>query len=380
MAIKCTLYVSRTLAFKKKDVKMENNTTLNYSLLGNDSGDSFTDLGEPVNWGFWMKTVLTPLIVTAGIIGNILSLVVMKSKALRHKSYSQYLSALAVFDNLTLIIRQIRSVDEYFKTNCSSGVIFHNFDDFGCKIFNFTEHICYLMSSWLIVLMALERLIAVCMPFKRFLIRRRSGATLAIIALFVAICLSQAFRLVMVEQLESRNCGASDSFIELYSNLHIYFYHMTLTFILPVTFVLVCNGLVLYQIFKIRHEINSRAEQKNRHHRAMRKTHRTTCMLLTVSFTYLGTLLPLLTLSLILDMIVKARGRDAYSFYVAVTPYLDVAIVISLLNYAANFFIYILSGKNFRYELRKNFHRQRISMRSLTVRSTKETKEEVIRL
>ncbi|WAR23824.1 hypothetical protein MAR_037493 [Mya arenaria] len=298
MAIKCTLYVSRTLAFKKKDVKMENNTTLNYSLLGNDSGDSFTDLGEPVNWGFWMKTVLTPLIVTAGIIGNILSLVVMKSKALRHKSYSQ----------------------------------------------------------------------------------RRSGATLAIIALFVAICLSQAFRLVMVEQLESRNCGASDSFIELYSNLHIYFYHMTLTFILPVTFVLVCNGLVLYQIFKIRHEINSRAEQKNRHHRAMRKTHRTTCMLLTVSFTYLGTLLPLLTLSLILDMIVKARGRDAYSFYVAVTPYLDVAIVISLLNYAANFFIYILSGKNFRYELRKNFHRQRISMRSLTVRSTKETKEEVIRL
>ncbi|XP_052777868.1 cysteinyl leukotriene receptor 2-like [Mya arenaria] len=338
---------------------------------------SFTDFenaAETLKWGFWLKTVLTPIIVFAGIIGNILSFVVMKSKALRHKSYSQYLCALAVFDTLTLIIRQIRSIDEYFQQNSSSGVIFHNFDDIGCKIFNFAEHICYLMSSWLIVLMALERLIAVCMPFKKFLIRRRSGATLAIIVLFVSMSLSQAFRLVMVEQLESRNCGASDSFIELYSNLHIYFYHMTLTFILPVTFVLVCNGLVLYQIFKIRHEINSR------HHRAMRKTHRTTSMLLTVSFTYLGTLLPLLTLSLTLDMIVKARGPDAYPFYVALSPYLDIAIVVSLINYAANFLIYILSGKNFRYELKKCFCRQRTSMRSVTVRNSKETKEEIIRL
>ncbi|WAR23823.1 GHSR-like protein [Mya arenaria] len=362
---------------------MENNTALNYSMLGNNSGDLHTDFQnaeEPEKWGFWLKTVLTPIIVFAGIIGNILSLIVMKSKALRHKSYSQYLSALAVFDTLTLIIRQIRSVDEYSRDNSSSGVIFHNFDDIGCKIFNFTEHICYLMSSWLIVLMALERLIAVCMPFKKFLIRRRSGATVVIIVLFISMSLSQAFRLVMVEQLESRNCGASDSFIELYSNLHIYFYHMTLTFILPVTFVLVCNGLILYKIFKIRNEINSRVEQKNRHHRVMRKTHRTTCMLLTVSFTYLGTLLPLLTLSLALDIIVKARGREAYIFYVSVTPYLDIAIVVSLINYAANFFIYILSGKNFRYELKKCFYSQTTSIRSLTVRSSKETKEEMIRL
>ncbi|XP_052774247.1 galanin-like G-protein coupled receptor npr-9 [Mya arenaria] len=362
---------------------MANNTSLDSFMDSNDSMDYYYDFmsgGERAKWGFWLKTVLTPIIVTAGLVGNILSLIVMKSKALRHKSYSQYLCVLAICDTLTLVIRQIRSVDEYFLETSYTAVVFRNFDDFGCKLFNFTEHVSYLMSSWIIVLMALERLIAVCMPFKKFMIRKRSGSTLALIAMFVSICLSQAFRLVMVEQLDSASCGASDSFIELYSNLHIYFYYMCLTFILPVSCVIVCNGLVLYQIFKIRHEIKTRVDRNHRQHRAMRKTHRTTCMLLTVSFTFLGTMLPLLTISMIIDIVVKTRGPAAYPFYVAMTPYLDIAVVVSLVNYAANFFIYILSGRNFRYELRKFFHNQRTSIRSLTARSSKETKEEVVRV
>ena len=335
---------------------------------------------QPARWGFWLKLVLTPVIVLAGMIGNTLSLIVMKSKKLRHKSYSQYLSALSIFDTFTLVIRQMNVINEYTREEHHTDIIFQHFDDFGCKLFNYIEHVSYLMSSWLIVMMSVERVIAVCMPFKKFRIRKKAGATLTILALFTTICLSQTFRLVMIEQLEPTGCGASNDFLHVYSNLHIYFYYMALTFVLPVGFVFVCNGLVLYQIFKVRREIISRVGKRDRHQRAIRKTHRTTCMLLTVSFTFLGTLLPLLILSLVVDCILKARGPAAFNFYISVKPFLDLTEVLSLINYAANFYIYILSGKNFRYELQRVFNRHKMATRSFTGKSSKDTKEEIIRL
>lgn len=333
---------------------------------------------RPAEWGFWTKFILTPLIVLAGLIGNTLSFIVMKSKALRHKSYSHYLSALAVFDTLTLIIRQVRIVDEYYYNKKGVNEVFKNFDDFGCKIFHYLEHVAYLMSSWLIVLMAIERLIAVCLPFKKVVIRKQTGATLCICSLFIIVCLSQAFRLVMIEQIGYgiHNCEASDVYLDLYTSLHVYFYQWTLTFVLPVVLVLVCNILVLYQIFKIKRELR-RKDKRHRHNRTSRKNHRTTCMLLVVSFTFIGTLLPLFTLTLIMDIAVRKMGSEAWSLYTTLWPYIETCEAVSLVNYAANFFIYILSGKSFRFELRRVFYYQRSSKRSFTARSTR---DEIIRL
>ena len=107
-------------------------------------------------WGFWFKIISTPIIVLVGIIGNSLSLLVMRSDALKNKSYSHYLCALAVFDTLTLIINLIATVDEYYMYYSLPG-IFHNFTNFSCKLYNFLSHVITLMSSWIIVLMAVVR-------------------------------------------------------------------------------------------------------------------------------------------------------------------------------------------------------------------------------
>ncbi len=123
----------------------------------------------PSPWGF----ATTPVIVLIGMVGNCLSLVVMKSKTLRHKSYSDYLCALAVFDTITLIIRLVKTVDEYYSVKLDTFGLFQKFNDGSCKVFDFLEHVSYLMSSWLVVLMAIERLIAVRFPFKRVVIRHQ---------------------------------------------------------------------------------------------------------------------------------------------------------------------------------------------------------------
>ena len=312
-----------------------------------------------------------------GLIGNTLSFIVMKSKTLRKKSYSQYLSALAIFDTLTLILRQIRIVDEYYYNKFGANEVFKNFDDFGCKIFHYIEHVAYLMSSWLIVLMAVERLIAVCFPFKKVVIRKRTGASMCISILFIMVCISQAFRLVMIEQRggEIQNCEASEIYLEIYTSLDVYFYQWTLIFIIPVILVLGCNGLVLYQIYRIKREVQK--DKRNCHNRTARKNNRTTCMLLIVSFTFIGTLLPLFSLTLVMDIAIRKMGSKAWPLYQSLLPYIETCEAISLINYAANFLIYILSGKRFRLELTRVFHQQRSSKRSFTARSTR---DEIIRL
>ena len=330
------------------------------------------------NWGFWIKFISTPIIVIIGIIGNTLSVVVMKSKMLRNKSYSHYLCTLAFFDTLTLVIRLIRTINEYYMDELNKAGPFQSFNNFWCKLYNYVEHCSYLMSSWLIVLMAIERLIAVCFPFKKVIIRKQTGAAIGIFGVFVLVCLSQSFRLIMVEHVEVdqfhnlKTCAAGDEYLKIYSNLDVYFYSLTLTFILPLIIVLSCNCLVLHQIFKIRQELKAK-DKNSRYSRIIRSKNRTTCMLLAVSFTYIVALLPLFTITVFIDICVKTMEPvDAFKTYLKVRPFLEVSVTISLINYACNFFIYILSGKSFRFELRKMFNKERKPKRSFTARSTRE--------
>ncbi|XP_045173565.2 growth hormone secretagogue receptor type 1-like [Mercenaria mercenaria] len=330
-------------------------------------------------WGFWTKFLSTPIIVLVGIIGNVLSFIVMKTKTLRHKSYSHYLCALAVFDTMTLVIRQIESVDEYLVSYKESSGIFQNFNDSSCKLYNFTVHVITLMCSWLVVFMAVERLIAVCFPFKKVYFRKETGAATAIGVLFVIVCLTQTFRFLMIEhsmyddENNIQDCLAAQKYREIYTSLDVYFFLWTLVFVLPVICIIICNSFVLYHILRVRRDLYKEENYLTyRNGRAREVKHKSTCMLLIVTFMYIITLLPLFTLSLIVDVTIKLGSLErARNTYMTLIPYIDLSVSVSLLNYAANFFIYVLSGKRFRFELQNLFMKKRPIKRCFTARSTR---------
>ncbi|XP_060601888.1 growth hormone secretagogue receptor type 1-like [Ruditapes philippinarum] len=347
----------------------------------NDS-TNITDIPLPIvpKWGFWVKFVITPIIVFVGIAGNVFSFIVMKTKTLRHKSYSHYLCALAVFDTMTLMIRQVESVDEYLVSHLKSQGVFQHFNDGSCKFYNFIVHVITLISSWLVVLMAVERLLAVCFPFKKVYLRKETGAALAIVILFITVCLSQLFRFTMIEHAvyddtkDIQHCLATPEYREMYTSLDVYFFLWTLVFFLPVTCIVICNSFVLYHIFRVRKDLHKGDNHHSyRNDKARGRRHRSTCMLLIVTTTYIVTLLPLFTLSLIVDVTIKVGSLETARYtYITLIPYIDISVSISLLNYAVNFFIYVLSGKRFRFELQKIFRKKRIIKRSFTARSTRE--------
>lgn len=87
----------------------------------------------PKTWSWWLLQIGTPLVVLVGLTGNVLSLLVLKSRRFRAKSYSHYLCALAVFDSLVLIGKYLRRVNGLLTSGGHAG-LFQSYGDAGCKV------------------------------------------------------------------------------------------------------------------------------------------------------------------------------------------------------------------------------------------------------
>ena len=324
------------------------------------------------DWGWIFKEVAVTFIVMAGLVGNCLSFVVMKSKYLRMKSYSHYLSALAVFDSLVLINQQIHLVDELLLYFGKPGV-WSVFTDISCKIFAFAESVCYLMSSWLIVTMAGERLIVVFLPFRRNSLVTQKGAVAVILSTFALMSYTQVFRIIMVKKIGTQ-CESSPRLAVYYTTLHFYFYQLTLILLLPFVSVCVCNFLVVCKIKTVsRASANS---ESSRFTRCSQRRHKTTMILLTICFTYVITLLPLVILTFLIVIVLKTCSLEvARHLIFTLTPWKDVFLAVSHINYASNFYIYILSGSNFRIQLRQIFFKEKFTNSNST-----KTREDIMLL
>ena len=295
----------------------------------------------------------------------------MKSQPLRHRSYSHYLCALAVFDSLTLIGQEVEVLDAFLRDIKKTGLFLY-FDASGCKIFTFTESVCYLMSSWLVVCMALERVLVVYTPFRKHTICTQRGAVTVILALFVFAAYSQMFRLIMVTKVRDR-CESAAYYTQAFLKLHIYFYQLCLAFAFPIVCVFVCNIMVLWKIKKVRRATSGENSSSTRLARGASKRHKTTMMLLTICFTYILTLFPTVLLTIVIIVVIRVSdGFSARYFLVQISPWKDLFVVVTAINYAANFFIYVLSGRHFRLQLKHIFYRKRGSL----VNSTK-TRDEI---
>ena len=62
------------------------------------------------------------------------------------------------------------------------------------QVFSFADAVCNLMSTWLIVAMAIERMCVVYMPFRRNMWCRQRGAVIIIVSLVLFMSTSQVFR------------------------------------------------------------------------------------------------------------------------------------------------------------------------------------------
>lgn len=101
----------------------------------------------------------TPIIVLAGSIGNILSVLVFFKTKLRKLSSSYYLAALGVSDTCFLLT----SFCNWFNFVAYN---LYNQDVF-CQFFTYLSYLSNFLSVWYVVAFTVERFIAVLYPLKR---------------------------------------------------------------------------------------------------------------------------------------------------------------------------------------------------------------------
>ena len=109
----------------------------------------------------YLYDILIPIILILGVVGNLLTILIMTSKPFRSSSVAVYFSVLPISDSLVLILdflnNWVGSVPKINLMGLSDGF---------CKFHRFFFNVVYVYSAWLVTAVCIERFIVVWFPFK----------------------------------------------------------------------------------------------------------------------------------------------------------------------------------------------------------------------
>ena len=293
-----------------------------------------------------LQCYVFPIITLIGLTGNILSLLVLLQKKMRASTTSLVLIGLAMSDILFLITNAVR------KSTC----IIERFDPSAAAMLNATTfyYMFYLktafsrVSTLIVVLISIERLIAVAFPLKIKSIVTRTKMFIAVIFCYVvtfaglaglppqytyAFSSSGRPRIAMTP-FAYENAIPLKAYNEYF--LPIVYRHA------PVCLVLIINSLIIFLLGRSNRFQKSVSKQDSKRSDEQKKITR---MLLSVALVFLICLLPgdvLLVASLVVD------GFTFFGFHRNLFAALsDISLCFEMVNSCANFIIYMLLNRNF---------------------------------
>ena len=166
---------------------MTNHSKSSHNLSGEDSANQSVLNVQSMTTKPWQ---LRPLdffdyslmfILLFGLVGNVLSIIVMRSRRLRGTNAFRFIIAMAVSDTIMLLFKNMSNFLKIYMVNV------YNF----CIFINIIPEVALFVSVWLIVIMSLERVVAILYPFKVVFIfsKKRCLIFIAVIILFFN-CLS----------------------------------------------------------------------------------------------------------------------------------------------------------------------------------------------
>ena len=270
-----------------------------------------------------------------GISGNIFCLIIWMKKRFLQMPRSTTCLTLAIVNQGFLLIQATNSI---MLGSFSSDINLFRLDDSGvsCRITLFFFGLFQHLDSWMIVTLTLERLVATTMVYtsKTYLTRRNLSICVAIIVLiFVVFDCYMSIEIVEFVILKSgrKICRVGAGWMrKLRTTL---FGLVPLIVMIPANMIIV--GKVLYQRRKLK---VANAKVKGEDKRALNVTK----MVLSVTLTYIALTLPFS----IYQTCCNPSGKGQLSGNLAIM------ITLPTINASINFYMYFLSAKIFRNEVR----------------------------
>ncbi|XP_076437303.1 delta-type opioid receptor-like isoform X2 [Babylonia areolata] len=311
-------------------------------------GSKFGELEKyPEFWAaYYLNKYYLNIIAAFGFPGNILSFItILKMKPHSHPSI--YVAVLAVSDNFCLAAKIL-----------FTEVTRHDVDvgSYGCKFLYFAGNTTAIYANWLLVLMTVERFMAIWFPLKvgSFCTRRRSGVAMVCLLVMVGSLCSAFF-------VFSTDLWRGDDFLCIFHQDYLPFvsyvwYWVDATFyaLLPCVLLAMFNTLIIVGIKRAASiqrqltEADSSSRSKRLFNQAtekIRQQRQITIMLVVVCVVFV-----VLTLPNCIFFIYKPywnptpRTRQDAKFRVIE----QIVYLLSDLSHATNFFVYFFSTKKFR--------------------------------
>lgn len=309
---------------------------------------------------FNVRMCFLPIIV-AGTVTNLLNFVVLSHKEMRTLSTSVYLFALAVADLGVMYFELFRVWFEWM--NIVKPELY--FNDTYCKIANYTNGVVRDFSNWLIACLTLERLVMVASPYRAKDLCTVRTAKKVTLTLLIMISVPHLHWLVYsVSQQNVRYVCWEDPNSKVASVLSALVEFLVGYIVIVVVFVM--NLILVTMIYRRRlpclSSVAASACTPGAFAQGKRASYnkRLTRTLLCVAIVFLVCETP----RIIMSFICRFLSRTPVKRIV-----LNIAFVISGINHAANFFIYILSSPRFRQLLVQSLpcqsahHKNRVSIR-----------------
>ncbi|CAF3357374.1 unnamed protein product [Rotaria sp. Silwood1] len=284
---------------------------------------------------FWIA-IAQILMVICGILGNGLALIVINRRSLRDTSSSVFITYLAIFDTSVLVVHIINLATQYW----IHSYILH------CFLAYLTDLVTF-CSVWVMVIMTLERCVAVHSPFlaKRFCTIER--ARYSIYALIVAafILFSSTFPNIYTIDKVQQKCIVRHQYQKI-----IRIVKPTIFYFVP-DLLLLANIFIIYELFiATRQRTKTLMNPENAVHQLNavsfnRKQRQLTIMLVTVSLSFY-----IFTTPAIIDYIHQMNPPTHHNLKRLKLRFLwtNLSVLWLQMSSATNFLFYCVSGSKFR--------------------------------
>lgn len=291
---------------------------------------------------------LPPFIFIIGVIGNTMSFVILSQRAMRVVSTYAYLTVLTFADTMVLFVGLLRLwITEL------TGSDLRVWTQWSCKLVNVLGSTISDFSGWLIIAVTAERFLAVCYPLKAPMVcsRHRAYAIVLILLAFHFLVnmhlfwTTQLTYTVMCGGIITVRCDPAEAYSYLVRDVWPWVDAFMYSFI-PFAVILVLNALIIRKVLISRRNRDSHLCRGSSSSSAKESSARMSVMLLTVSFAFLVTTLPLnITLIVTNSMEFSTDGKNKMKLGRAVTE------LLMYVNHSMNFFLYCATGQKFRQEL-----------------------------
>ena len=200
----------------------------------------------------WLWVSLSPALLVLGVVGNLLTLVVLSSSA-STVHYSQagtlFLRTLAITDCMVLMTGLLRHFIEAL-----SGIDIRSTSVVMCKGFTFLTYLFASYASWLVAVLSVERMTIVVSPLSGKIRWTRAASIIITVILFLCDALKNTPLLFSVTLMPGNSttggmeCYCSSASWEQFM-LSIWPYvDLVISFALPFTIILACNLAIISKI------------------------------------------------------------------------------------------------------------------------------------